>query len=218
GLSSKEVLERLKAAGVEVKVAASSVEEAVALEALGASGAGEPPSSNGAPAATPPVASAAGAPAQEAPPSPSSPPKSPEPAAPGAGSPAEGASRPAPASRPTGAGAVAPGAPVASAPAAAERVRPTRDSRTGERTPGDIGPGGRRRVVIDSQASRRQQGGPANQPQRRPRRGRRRRGTYDDTIAPIDNSASTATDVIRVNSGSTVKDVAEYLGVPVPEI
>jgi translation initiation factor IF-2 len=97
-------------------------------------------------------------------------------------------------------------------------VRPTRDSRTGERTPGDIGPGGRRRVVIDSQASRRQQGGPSNQPQRRPRRGRRRRGTYDETIAPIDTAAMEATDLIRVNSGSTVKDVAEYLGVAVPEI
>ncbi|MBA3808237.1 MAG: translation initiation factor IF-2, partial [Solirubrobacterales bacterium] len=84
--------------------------------------------------------------------------------------------------------------------------------------PGDIGPGGRRRVVIDSQASRRQQGGPSNQPQRRPRRGRRRRGTYDETIAPIDNSAMEATDLTRVNSGSTVKDVAEYLGVPVPEL
>ena len=97
-------------------------------------------------------------------------------------------------------------------------MRPTRDSRTGERTPGDVGPGGRRRVVIDSQASRRQQGGPSNQPQRRPRRGRRRRGTYDDTIAPIDSAAMEATDLIRVNSGSTVKDVAEYLGVAVPEI
>ncbi|MCW2969349.1 MAG: translation initiation factor, partial [Solirubrobacterales bacterium] len=106
----------------------------------------------------------------------------------------------------------------AAAAAAAERVRPTRDSRTGERTPGDIGPGGRRRVVIDSQASRRQQGGPANQPQRRPRRGRRRRGTYDETIAPIDTAALEATDLIRINSGSTVKDVAEYLGVPVPEV
>ena len=73
-------------------------------------------------------------------------------------------------------------------------------------------------MVIDSQASRRQQGGPSNQPQRRPRRGRRRRGTYDDTIAPIDNSAMEATDLIRVSSGSTVKDVAEYLGVPVPEV
>jgi translation initiation factor IF-2 len=100
-------------------------------------------------------------------------------------------------------------------------VRPTRDSRTGERTPGDVGPGGRRRVVIDSQASRRQQGGPggpSHAPQRRPRRGRRRRGTYDDTIAPIDTAAMEATDLIRVNSGSTVKDVAEYLGVPVPEV
>src|SRR6185312_8178187 len=73
-------------------------------------------------------------------------------------------------------------------------------------------------VVIDSQASRRQQGGPSNQPVRRPRRGRRRRGTYDETIAPIDTTAMEATDLIRVNSGSTVKDVAEYLGVPVPEI
>ncbi|MGA7704875.1 MAG: translation initiation factor IF-2, partial [Solirubrobacteraceae bacterium] len=99
-----------------------------------------------------------------------------------------------------------------------ERVRPTRDSRTGERTPASTSAGGRRRVVIDSQASRRQQGGPANQPVRRPRRGRRRRGTYDETIAPIDNAAMEATDLIRVNSGSTVKDVAEYLGVPVPEI
>ncbi|MGH2911960.1 MAG: translation initiation factor IF-2, partial [Solirubrobacteraceae bacterium] len=99
-----------------------------------------------------------------------------------------------------------------------ERVRPTRDSRTGERTPAGAGAGGRRRVVIDSQASRRQQGGPANQPVRRPRRGRRRRGTYDETIAPIDTAAMEATDLVRVNSGSTVKDVAEYLGVPVPEV
>ena len=30
--------------------------------------------------------------------------------------------------------------------------------------------------------------------------------------------ASLKADVIRINSGSTVKDVAEYLGVPVPEI
>jgi translation initiation factor IF-2 len=73
-------------------------------------------------------------------------------------------------------------------------------------------------VVIDSQASRRQQAGPVTPPQRRPRRGRRRRGTYDDTIAPIDTAAMGATDLIRVNSGSTVKDVGEYLGVPVPEV
>ncbi len=35
GLSSKELLEKLKAAGVEAKAAASSVEEAAALKALG---------------------------------------------------------------------------------------------------------------------------------------------------------------------------------------
>ncbi len=120
---------------------------------------------------------------------------------------------------PTQAAADGAGNPDAAAgTAAGERVRPTRDSRTGERTPASNSAGGRRRVVIDSQASRRQQGGPANQPVRRPRRGRRRRGTYDETIAPIDTTAMEATDLIRVNSGSTVKDVAEYLGVPVPEI
>jgi len=194
GLSSKELLEKLHAAGIEAKAAASSVEESAALKVLGAAPA---PSSNG---------SAAGAPAEPAP-------------APPAAAPAAQAAPAAPAAAaPPAAATPANAAAAAAAAAAAERVRPTRDSRTGERTPGDVGPGGRRRVVIDSQASRRQQGGPSNQPQRRPRRGRRRRGTYDETIAPIDNAAMEATDLIRVNSGSTVKDVAEYLGVAVPEV
>jgi translation initiation factor IF-2 len=239
GLSSKELLEKLKAAGIEAKAAASSVEEDAALRALGAGGASVPASSNGAPASQPsapakapdtpsPLSTAPPAAASPAPAQASAPPTGP--AAPAAAKAAPLASAP-PASAPAATASAATGsaptgsAPVASAPAgsaaaaaAAERVRPTRDSRTGERTPGDIGPGGRRRVVIDSQASRRQQGGPSNQPQRRPRRGRRRRGTYDDTIAPIDSAAMEATDLIRVNSGSTVKDIAEYLGVAVPEI
>jgi translation initiation factor IF-2 len=234
GLSSKELLERLNAAGIEAKAAASSIEETAALRVL------DPPkaSSNGAPAATP----AAATPAAQSP-SPASAERpqvaagGSDPAAPGA--PASdrvvGESRAAPSGREdrvtttassataAPAGSTAPTGSqglsglVASA-ANAERVRPTRDSRTGERTPGDVGPGGRRRVVIDSQASRRQQSGPSNQPQRRPRRGRRRRGTYDETIAPIDTTAMEATDLIRVNSGSTVKDIAEYLGVAVPEV
>jgi translation initiation factor IF-2 len=224
GLSSKELLERLKAAGVEAKAAASSVEESAALKALGAGGgSSNGGSSNGAPAAAPAAPAASAAPAQVASPpaasAPSAPPAAPAPAQAAVAQPAATTAAP-----PAAAGAAAPPAspagttaPAGSA-AAGERVRPTRDSRTGERTPGDIGPGGRRRVVIDSQASRRQQGGPSNQPQRRPRRGRRRRGTYDETIAPIDNTAMEATDLIRVNSGSTVKDVAEYLGVAVPEI
>jgi translation initiation factor IF-2 len=250
GLSSKELLERLAAAGVDAKAAASSVEEAQALKALGRDGA--PAAGDGAP--TPAPASKAepsdGAPAQAVP-TRTAPEKGTRATA-AAGAPATGS---APAGGPgaSGAGPRQAGSPVAGAGAApgggsapggekapartasavaspshraaparpapsGDRVRPTRDSRTGERTPGEVGPGGRRRVVIDSQASRRQQGGPANQPQRRPRRGRRRRGTYEETIAPIDPAAMEATDLIRVNSGSTVKDVAEYLGVPVPEV
>jgi translation initiation factor IF-2 len=247
GLSSKELLEKLKAAGIDAKAAASSVDEAAALSALGAGGS----SANGGAAghSAPPAPSAAStataAPPQPKPPAPAASPaasapsaastaaptatathSSPAPsaaaAAPAAAAGTATASQAPPAAAPTSGSATPPAAgsaaAAAAAAAAAERVRPTRDSRTGERTPGDIGPGGRRRVVIDSQASRRQQGGPSNQPQRRPRRGRRRRGTYDDTIAPIDSAAMEATDLIRVNSGSTVKDVAEYLGVAVPEI
>jgi translation initiation factor IF-2 len=248
GLSSKELLEKLKAAGVEAKAASSSVEETVALQALGPGGSAGAAGSNGAPAAAPSTApatkvaepagssaaaSSAGAPAAAAPTASTA--SAPNVAA--STAPAVAASAPATAQRAApaseqvaGSAPSTPQAPAAQpavagegavadpAQPAGERVRPTRDSRTGERTPGDVGPGGRRRVVIDSQASRRQQGGPANQPQRRPRRGRRRRGTYDETIAPIDATALEATDLIRVNSGSTVKDVAEYLGVPVPEV
>jgi translation initiation factor IF-2 len=234
GLSSKELLEKLKAAGIDAKAAASSVEEDAALKALGAGVAAQPAaaSSNGDSAAQSPPPSAASVPQPSAPPATATPTtpastattSTPATAARSSAAPPSG-SAPAPApgaAAAAAAGTVAPAAPgsapAGSAAAAAERVRPTRDSRTGERTPGDIGPGGRRRVVIDSQASRRQQGGPSNQPQRRPRRGRRRRGTYDDTIAPIDSAAMEATDLIRVNSGSTVKDIAEYLGVAVPDV
>jgi translation initiation factor IF-2 len=175
GMSSKDVLAKLTAAGIEVKAPASAVDEAQAVAALTA------------PNGAPPAAAA----------------KAAAPSASNGGDPTVGA-----------------GDPGAGSAGAEQRSRPTRDSRTGERAPAAAtGPGGRRRVVIDSQASRRSSSGPANQPQRRPtRRGRRRRGSYDDTIAPIDNSALEATDLVRVNSGSTVKDVAEYFGVPVPEV
>jgi translation initiation factor IF-2 len=216
GISSKELLEKLAAAGVAAKAAASSVEESEALRALGGG--------NGA-AATSTATATATKPAAKSPPTPA-----PQPAGrPGAGAqpePSAQASTPAPqpAAPPSadGQGAPQPAPEQAGHAGGAqhgqERVRPTRDSRTGERASGGASVGGRRRVVIDSQASRRQQSGPANQPVRRPRRGRRRRGTYDETIAPIDTAAMEATDTIRVNSGSTVKDVAEYLGVPVPEV
>ncbi|HST54883.1 MAG TPA: translation initiation factor IF-2 [Solirubrobacteraceae bacterium] len=232
GLSSKELLEKLRAAGVDAKAAASSVDEAAALQALRA---------NGSSATAPPPAPAAQAAARSGSDTPAQPAQAKQPAAaaaatapakapnatatqapaPAAGAATATAATPAPAA-PAADGTATEGAPADGAAvdgAAGDRVRPTRDSRTGERAPAAAtAPGGRRRVVIDSQASRRQQGGPANQPQRRPRRGRRRRGTYDETIAPLDTAAMEATDLIRVNSGSTVKDVAEYLGVAVPEI
>jgi len=273
GITSKELLGRLRDAGVEAKAAASSVDEAVALQALQTNGAGRnghsaeavaSPTPPAPPADSAPAAPSAAAPAAPsgAPAAPSAPPPpvapsaaassgAPAQAPPGAGHPVDGdtpgggprGGRPLPASDSTSNAperlgprtvslppptpSPSPPAPVSATaaegdtPAAAgdaSRQRPTRDSRTGERAPGGTGPGGRRRVVIDSQASRRQPGGPANQPQRRPRRGRRRRGTYDETIAPLDTKAQEATDLVRVNSGSTVKDVAEYLGVAVPEV
>ncbi|MGI8864285.1 MAG: translation initiation factor IF-2, partial [Solirubrobacteraceae bacterium] len=98
--------------------------------------------------------------------------------------------------------------------------RPTRDSLQGERAPGSSL--GRRRVVIDSQASRRAPGGgpgQSNQPPRRQRRGRRRRGVYDEEAESRPSRTAIAEpDTIQINSGSTVKDVAEYLAVPVPEV
>ncbi len=117
------------------------------------------------------------------------------------------------------------GKPAAAADAAAKdgdpsKQRPTRDSLQGERTPGAAG--SRRRVVIDSQASRRAPGGGGpgggpNQPPRRQRRGRRRRGTYEEP-APLETRQQSGPETVRVNSGSTVKDVADYLDVPIPEI
>ncbi|QEC48926.1 translation initiation factor IF-2 [Baekduia soli] len=94
-----------------------------------------------------------------------------------------------------------------------------RVTRSGQR--GEGGPGaGKRRVVIDSQAARRGPGGgPGPAPQRPPRRRRRRRRTpMEDTPQILAADQLTRTDTIRINSGSTVKDVAEYLGVPVPDV
>ncbi len=243
GIAPKELLARLRAAGVEVKAVSSSVDESVASQLLG-NGDGAAPND-----AAPPAAK------HDAPP----PPKDAAPSAPkrAQGEPrtgrepqtargedqaqlqSEGTERPAapprerPAREPPSAGAAAsrsqggadgaqnaPGGPPASAQP--QHKRPTRDSLQGERAPGAAG--GRRRVVIDSQASRRSPGGgapPPTQPPRRQRRGRRRRGVYDEEAEsrPSTSAAALAEPTaIRINSGSTVKDVAEYLDVPVPEV
>jgi translation initiation factor IF-2 len=226
GLPAKEVLAKLKAAGIEVKAASSSVDEAVALRALGN---GEAPKAKQDSSST----ARAAKPAGDRPRADARPERPAKRERSDGAAPAEAAARPPRAdaqpqqsgdSRPAPTGEAAPSAPTgeAGAKAPGRRERPTRDSLQGERAPGSAG--GRRRVVIDSQASRRAPGGPpgqANQPPRRQRRGRRRRGVYDDEAESRPAASRTALaepDAIQINSGSTVKDVAEYLAVPVPEV
>ena len=198
GIPPKEALERLKAAGVSVKTVSSSVEEAVAARVLD-NGAAPEPAAKAAPTAK----------------------ASPEPAAKAAPAPAK-AKAPAPPAAEDGGATAQAGPPAAPAsPAQQPHKRPTRDSLQGERAPGAAG--GRRRVVIDSQASRRAGGSaaPTAQPPRRQRRGRRRRGVYDEEAESRPQASTAAVAeraAIAINSGSTVKDVAEYLDVPVPEV
>jgi translation initiation factor IF-2 len=175
GLSSKELLAALKKAGIEAKAAASSVEEADALKALGDGG--------GTATATKPKAEAKPAPAQ---------PKA-EAKAPAAGQDGQAATKsPAPEA----------GKPVAKpSPAAKKPAGSTK----------------KRRVVIDSQAARRDQmGGPP--PQRPPRRrgGRRRRPLLEEP--PVKTEEPAEPEATRVNSGATVREVAELLGLGSAEV
>jgi translation initiation factor IF-2 len=197
-MPAKEVMSKLRAAGIEVKAASSAIDEDDAKRALTGQPVKKAPDKakdNGKKAEAKPVRRTVLA-RQEA-----------EKAKAREQKQQNGRDqRPGPAKPATGPGA----------------KRPTRSSITGERAPG--APGGRRRVVIDSQASRRAPGGgpggggPNQGPPRRQRRGRRRRGTYDETVQPLDTAAQSALDSLKVQSGSTVKDVSEYFGVPVPDI
>jgi translation initiation factor IF-2 len=167
GLSSKELLAALKKAGIEAKAAASSVEEADALKALGDGG--------GTATATKPKAEAKPAAAQ-----PKAEAKAPAP-------PQDGGAAAKPAGKP---------APAAKKPAGSTK---------------------KRRVVIDSQAARRDQmGGPP--PQRPPRRrgGRRRRPLLEEP--PVRTEEPAEPEATRVNSGATVREVAELLGLGSAEV
>jgi translation initiation factor IF-2 len=168
GLSSKELLAALRKAGIEAKAAASSVEEADALKALG-NGAGAATATKAKPKAEP---KAKAAPKVEA---------------------------KAPASpKQDGQAAEKPAAPK---PAA---KKPAGGSK-------------KRRVVIDSQAARRDQmGGPP--PQRPPRRrgGRRRRPLLEEP--PVKAEEPAEPEATRVNSGATVREVAELLGLGSAEV
>ena len=235
GLAAKEVLERLKAAGLEVKAASSSVDEDAARRVLGD---GAAHTSGTAPAKATPRGGGDGGRSgdgsararSDAPPrGRSDAPGRGRSDAPGGRADAPGRARADAPARDdaeqlprNGGDAPAPDADNGPSGGETQHKRPTRDSLQGERAPGTAG--GRRRVVIDSQASRRNTGSSpaqANQPPRRQRRGRRRRGVYDEEAESRPSTSQTALaepDAIRINSGSTVKDVAEYLAVPVPEI
>ena len=182
GLTSKELLAALKAAGVEAKAAQSSVEESDALAALKNSGDGAKSSGDGASAATATKTkkAPAKASAQKAAP-PTAAPKEPAPQAK-----AEAAAKPA-----SGDGAAAKKGP-------------------GKR---------RRRVVIDSQAARRDHIARTQPPPRPPRRrgGRRRRPLLEE---PSDRELKQPEEQppIKVNSGATVREVSESLGLSAAEV
>jgi translation initiation factor IF-2 len=191
GVSSKELLAALKAAGIQAKAAASSVEVGEAVKAINAA------KGNGAQAAPAPK-----------PPKPVHRPK------PKVAPPAP----PAPQQQPPAAAApTAPpkAAPAAKAPASTKPVRPADSPQQG----GGAGGSGakKRRVVIDSQAARRDQmGGPP--PQRPPRRrgGRRRRPLLEEP--PMGPATPVEPEATKVNSGATVREVAESLGLAPAEV
>src|SRR6266508_769150 len=167
GLTSKELLAKLKAAGIEAKAAQSNVEESDALAALKGSGDG---ASGGTATKTKPA------------------PKKTE-AAPKAKAEAPAKAKPA-------------GGDGASA-APAKKGAPKR----------------RRRVVIDSQAARRDHIAKTQPPPRPPRRrgGRRRRPLLEE---PEDKTPKEPEEVpaIKVNSGATVREVADSLGLSAAEV
>jgi len=174
GVASKELLAALKAAGIEAKAAASSVEEAEAIKALSAAKGG-----GGATATKPKPAKAQADGKPAAKPGAQPKPAASEGKAPAAKAP-EGSKKPAAAKKPAGS---------------------TK----------------KRRVVIDSQAARRDQmGGPP--PQRPPRRrgGRRRRPLLEEP--PVKTEAPPERQATKVNSGVTVREVAELLGLGSAEV
>jgi translation initiation factor IF-2 len=168
GLTSKELLAKLKTAGVEAKAAQSSVEESDALAALKGSG-------DGAATATATKTKPAPAKAGDAPK-------------------AKG-------------GATPKAAPKAAAGDGASAAAPKGP------------PKRRRRVVIDSQAARRDHIAKTQPPPRPPRRrgGRRRRPLLEE---PSDRELKQPEEQppLKVNSGASVREVAEILGLSAAEV
>jgi translation initiation factor IF-2 len=171
GLTSKEVLAALKAAGIEAKAAQSNVEESDALAALKGAG--------------------------------------------------DGASATATKTKP---GAKAkPAAKKAAPKKSADGAEATKKAASGDAKPAAPAKKGapkrRRRVVIDSQAARRDHIAKTQPPPRPPRRrgGRRRRPLLEE---PSDKELKQPEEApaIKVNSGATVREVSESLGLSSAEV
>jgi translation initiation factor IF-2 len=121
-----------------------------------------------------------------------------------------------PAAPPQAAAAKKPAAAPNGAPKASASSKPVRPAGTPQQG-GGAGGAKKRRVVIDSQAARRDQmGGPP--PQRPPRRrgGRRRRPLLEEP--PMGPATPVEPEATRVNSGATVREVAELLGLAPAEV
>jgi translation initiation factor IF-2 len=113
----------------------------------------------------------------------------------------------------SGNGATAKAQPKAAAKPAAPSQEPAKPAPAAK----PAGSAKKRRVVIDSQAARRDQmGGPP--PQRPPRRrgGRRRRPLLEEP--PLRTEEPAEPEATRVNSGATVREVAELLGLGSAEV
>ena len=121
-------------------------------------------------------------------------------------------------SRGGGAGGEAPATPGAApqngGQSSSRGTRPGRSGRLGEQ--GTAG-GRRRRVVIDSQAARPRGSNPPP-PQRPPRRGRRRRTPWVEPDLTPQEDVVEETPITSVNSGATVREVAESFGLPAPDV
>jgi translation initiation factor IF-2 len=215
GIPSKEVLAVLQKAGLDVKAAASSVDESDVERAF----------SNGADAPTKAAAGdgkqpAAKAQSDDAKPTAEAPAKQ-QPAAesrPKAEQRAPREQKPAgdqPRSEQPRQQQPRQGQPSQNQPSEQRPQRPQRRPDQGGRAGG---PGGRRRVVIDSQASRRQQGPPPVQQPPRRGRGRRRRTPWVEPDLTAQPEAPVEEAATQINSGATVKEVAESLGLGAPEV
>ncbi len=194
GVSSKDLLARLQAAGVDVKAAASTIDEADAVKVL--SGDGANGSAQGATPAPKPEAPAAKTQGEKSGPEPKAQGAQPQP-----GQPAKPGSGPD-------------GKPGDSPPRRSSDAGPDRRAMAArERTPQSGGR--RRRVVIDSQASRRQTPPPFQQQRRR-----RSRGRGAPPPEPGDRPPTVVTELppVKIPSGATVRDVAEHLGVQAGEV